>query len=109
MKLAEATERALQLREMFAQYEQQLYGRTWSREEIAMGYVGDVGDLMKLLQAKEGVRDIPEVEDKLGHEFADCLWSILVLAKLYEVDVEAAFVKTMDELEETLKARLNIE
>ena len=107
MKLSEATERAMQLREMFAQYEQKLYGRTWSREELAIGFIGDVGDLMKLLQAKEGVRDIPEVEGKLAHELADCLWSILVLAKLYEVDIEAAFVKTMAELEEILELRLN--
>jgi NTP pyrophosphatase (non-canonical NTP hydrolase) len=109
MNLANASERAMQLREMFAQYELKLHGRAWSREEIAMGYVGDVGDLMKLLQAKEGVRDIHDVEDKLAHELADCLWSILVLAKLYEVDIEAAFVKTMAELEEILKARLNTE
>jgi NTP pyrophosphatase (non-canonical NTP hydrolase) len=109
MKLSEASERAMQLRDLFAQYEQQLYGRTWSREELALGFIGDVGDLMKLLQAKEGVRDIPESEDKLMHEFADCLWAILVLAKLYEVDIEAAFTKTMNELEEILKTRLNTE
>lgn len=109
MNLSEASERALQHREMFAQYEKHLYGRTWSWEEIALGFVGDAADLMKLLQAKEGVRNIPDIEAKLAHELADCLWSILVLARLYEVDIEAAFVKTMAELEEILKARLNTE
>jgi NTP pyrophosphatase (non-canonical NTP hydrolase) len=109
MNLSEASERALRLRELFTQYEQQIYGQTWSRQEIALGFVGDVGDLMKLLQAKEGVRNIPDAEDKLAHELADCLWSILVLAKLYDVDIEAAFVKTMAEIEETLRARLNTE
>jgi NTP pyrophosphatase (non-canonical NTP hydrolase) len=108
MKLAEASERALQVRRLFAQYEQQLYGRLWSREEIALGFVGDVGDLMKLLQAKEGVRQIPDAESKLAYELADCLWSVLILAKLYDVDIETAFVQTMNELEEMLKARLNI-
>ena len=109
MKLSEASERAMQLRGLFARYEQYLYGRTWSREEIALGFIGDIGDLMKLLQAKEGVRNISDVEDKLAHELADCLWSIFVLAKLYEVDIETAFAKTMAELEETLHARLNTE
>ena len=106
MKLEEASERALQLRELFARYEQKLYGRSWTREELAIGFMGDIGDLMKLLQAKEGVREIADVEDKLAHEFADCLWCVLVLAHLYDVDIEAAYIKTMNELELFLKAKL---
>jgi NTP pyrophosphatase (non-canonical NTP hydrolase) len=106
MNLEQASERALQLRELFARYEQKLYGRSWTREELAIGFMGDVGDLMKLLQAKEGVRQIPDVEDKLAHELADCLWAVLVLAHFYDVDIEAAFIKTMNELEVILNERL---
>jgi NTP pyrophosphatase (non-canonical NTP hydrolase) len=109
MNLKEVSERAFQLRELFAQYEKQLYGRTWSREEIALGFVGDVGDLMKLIQAQEGVRNIPDMQAKLEHELADCLWSVLVLAQLHNVDIEAAFIETMDELEEFLKDKLQSE
>lgn len=67
-----------------------------------MGFMGDIGDLMKLIQAKNGVRAIPDVDDKLAHELADCLWSICVLADLYKIDLEQAFVKTMDEIEQHL-------
>ena len=106
MYLRDARERAMQIREQFARYEKQTYGRLWSRQEIALGFMGDVGDLMKLIQAHEGVRNIPDAKNKIAHELADCLWSILVLAHLFDVDIEAAFTKTMDELEEMLKDKL---
>lgn len=96
---AELAERAWRVRELYAGLETARYGRAWSREEVALGFVGDVGDLAKLVQAMEGVRAIPDAREKLAHELADCLWSVMTLAKLYEVDLEAAFLATMDELE----------
>lgn len=63
-----------------------------------MGFVGDVGDLTKLTMTGSGVRDIPDSRPKLAHELADCLWPILVLSHLYAVNLEAAFLKTLDEL-----------
>jgi NTP pyrophosphatase (non-canonical NTP hydrolase) len=67
--------------------------------------VGDVGDLMKLVLAQEGVRAIPDAESKLAHELADCLWSVLVLADLYGVDLEQAFLDSMDNLEHHIRAQ----
>ena len=52
---------------------------------------------------RSGVRAIPDVKAKLAHELADCLWSVMTLARLYEVDLEASFLGTMDELEARLK------
>lgn len=98
MELAQLTERAMQIRQGFAAYEQRRTGRTWTREEIMQGFVVDVGDLMKLVMAKNGARLVDDVDRKLAHELSDCLWSILVLAKLYDVDLEKEFLKTMDEL-----------
>ncbi len=102
MSLPALTARALEIRAAFAAAETQRQGRPWTRAEIMQGFVGDVGDLMKLVMAKEGVRDIPDADRKLGHELADCLWSVLVLASLYGVDLEAEFRRTMDELEKKL-------
>ena len=89
----------MQIRQCFAAYEQRRTGRTWTREEIMQGFVVDVGDLMKLVMAKAGARRVDDMDAKLAHELSDCLWSILVLAKLYEVDLEQEFLKTMAELE----------
>jgi NTP pyrophosphatase (non-canonical NTP hydrolase) len=76
-----------------------LLGRAWTTEELTLGFVGDVGDLVKLIMADAGVREILEVKAKLAHELADCLWSILVLAQRLDVDLEMAFLETMDALE----------
>jgi len=91
--------RALEIRTKYAEYEKKQYGREWTGEEIALGLVGDVGDLMKLVAAKEGIRPNRDIDSKLGHELADCLWSIIIIADKYGVDLEKDFGRTMDYLE----------
>jgi NTP pyrophosphatase (non-canonical NTP hydrolase) len=95
----ELQERAREVRRRYAEVERRTYGRAWRGEDLALGFVGDVGDLVKLVQAKEGVRAADDVDERLAHELADCLWSVLVLADRYGVDLERAFGRTMDELE----------
>ena len=68
-----------------------------------LGLLGDMGDLAKLIQAKKGVRKYDDLKNKLAHELSDCLWSIIILADKYGVDLEAAFVKTMEELDNHLE------
>jgi NTP pyrophosphatase (non-canonical NTP hydrolase) len=104
MDLREMTARALEVRARYAELERSRYGRSWTAEEIALGFVGDVGDLAKLVQGKAGVRGRDGLDEALAHELADCLWSILVLADTYGVDLAAAFEATMDELGEVLPA-----
>lgn len=96
-------DRAWAIRRLYAELETQRYGRPWSREEITLGFMGDVGDLAKLVQAAEGVRAIPDAKAKLAHELADCLWSVMTLARLYEIDLEGSFLATMEALEARLK------
>ncbi len=100
MELAHLSDRAMHIRECFARCEQRRTGRTWTREEIMQGFVVDAGDLMKLVMAKAGARLVDDADRKLAHELSDCLWSVLVLARLYGVDMEKEFLKTMDELEQ---------
>ncbi|QIG45765.1 nucleotide pyrophosphohydrolase [Nocardioides anomalus] len=86
------------VRAAYAAQEAERYGRPWSREEIMLGFLGDVGDLAKLVQGKEGVRPRADLDDALAHELADCLWCVMTLADAYGVDLERAFVATMAEL-----------
>lgn len=99
MTLDKFSARALEIQDLFRKNE----SKPWSRQDIMMGFVGDVGDLAKLVMAEEGLRKIPDARAKLEHEMADCLWSLLVLAKKYDVDLEKAFSRTMNELEAKLK------
>ena len=54
---------------------------------------------MKLTLAEASVREITNSKEKLAHELADCLWSIIVLAEQHDVDLEKAFLMTMKKLE----------
>ena len=102
MEFQAIIDRAVQIRKLYEEKEKQLYGSPWTSEEIALGFVGDVGDLAKLVIAENSKRNIPDSKEKLGHELADCLWSIIVLAKSHDVDIEKLFVQTMDQLEKHL-------
>ena len=92
----------MEIRKLYEAKEAQLYGSPWTSEEIALGFVGDVGDLAKLVIAENGKRNIPNSNEKLRHELADCLWSIIVLANSHDVDIEKSFIETMDQLEKHL-------
>ena len=106
MKFTELEKSALKLNELYEQIEVKRYGRVWTTEELALGFVGDVGDLAKLIQADAGVRHIDDCKAKLGHELSDCLWSIIVLANKCGIDLQAEFVKNTAELTEHLSNEL---
>ena len=107
MELSDLESSALRLNALYEQLEVKRYGRIWTTQELALGFVGDVGDLAKLIQANAGVRTIDDCKAKLGHELSDCLWSILVLANKCGVDLEAAFVRNTSELADCVSGELD--
>ena len=100
MEFQAIIQRADEIRAKYALLEQKQYGAEWTTEELALGFVGDVGDLAKLVVALQGKRKISEAHDKLAHELADCLWSVIILAKAHHIDIEAAFINTMRDLDD---------
>lgn len=98
MNFSDLEKSALQLNDLYEQLETRRYGRVWTTQELALGFMGDVGDLAKLIQAHSGVRDIDGSKAKLGHELSDCLWSIIVLANKCGIDLEAEFVRNTGEI-----------
>jgi NTP pyrophosphatase (non-canonical NTP hydrolase) len=98
---------AIEIRELYDQLNLSQRGRTWTTEEYMLGFVGDVGDLAKLVMAQEGARDMPGGRRALGHELADCLWSVLVLATACRIDLYEEFQRTMDELSSAIRLQLD--
>jgi NTP pyrophosphatase (non-canonical NTP hydrolase) len=98
MNFSDLERAALQLNELYEELETKRWGRVWTIGELALGFVGDVGDLAKLVQAHAGVRDIDDCKAKLGHELSDCLWSIIVLANKCGIDLQTEFTKNTEEL-----------
>lgn len=90
---------ALQVRGKYQELETKRMGREWNLSELTEGFVVDVGDLMKLVMAKEGKRVIDNVDEKLKEEISDCLWSVLCIADKLNIDVETNFVEKMKILE----------
>lgn len=106
MEFCDLETSALQLNNLYEQLEIERWGRVWTTAELALGFVGDVGDLAKLVQANAGIRDIDDCKAKLGHELSDCLWSIMVLANKCGIDLEAEFVRNTRELAEYVSSEL---
>ncbi len=100
--LMELQKQAMAIRLRYAELNEKDGHDKWGPKDYAMGFAGDFGDLQKLIMAKENMRQIDDVDKKLKHELADCLWSILVLAEHYGIDLESEFLNTMKELDERI-------
>lgn len=98
MEFSEYIKKAKEIKEKY----REINPTPWSAAEYAQGFVGDVGDLMKLIMAKNKFRAGENVDVKLAHELSDCLWSILILADELGIDMESEFVKNMDELKKRI-------
>ncbi len=97
--LQQLTEQAEAIRLKYEDVDAKNGRAPWGIRDYAMGFVGDVGKLQKLIMAKENLRELTGIDDidaALSHELADCLWSTLVLAAHYKLDLEKEFAKTMD-------------
>ncbi|MFE5844312.1 MazG nucleotide pyrophosphohydrolase domain-containing protein [Streptomyces niveus] len=105
MELHELQAHALRIHDLYDKLNLHARGRVWTREEFMLGFVGDVGDLAKLVMEQEGARP-GGGREALEHELADCLWSVLILAHRYGVDLDRAFRRTMDDLDNSIRAQL---
>jgi NTP pyrophosphatase (non-canonical NTP hydrolase) len=91
MDLGTLQARAVTIAKLYDRYNVAAGREAWTTGDLALGFVGDVGDLAKLVMAVDGRREIADARDRLGHELADCLWSVLVLADRYSVDLVTEF------------------
>lgn len=95
-------EKSRELRKKYAVLETRVSGRPWGVSQRTQGFVGDVGDFMKLIMAKEGLRKIEDLDDKLKHELIDCFWSIITIADELGVDLEKEFISWAEEQEKII-------
>jgi NTP pyrophosphatase (non-canonical NTP hydrolase) len=101
MEYKDLLERAVEIRNKYDELNAKR-GAQWNEQNLMSGFVGDVGDLSKIIMAKHGLRTMDDIDAKLAHELADCLWSVLVLADKYKIDLATEFMKNMDGLEKRI-------
>ncbi|MBI2552669.1 nucleotide pyrophosphohydrolase [Candidatus Uhrbacteria bacterium] len=107
MEFHEIIKRARAIKKAYAKLNYREGNKVWGASEYTQGLVGDVGDLMKLIMAKKGLRFSAEedVSAALKHELADCLWSVLIIADELGINLEKEFVATMNKLENKITER----
>jgi len=102
MEFQKIIHRALDLRRQYEIKETNLYGSASTSVNIAEGFAGDVNNLVKLVEAEQGQRQIANSKEKLDAQLAHCLWSVVVLANMHNVNLENSFMEAMDRLENHL-------
>lgn len=98
MEFQKLKETALQIKALYAEHNKSTGQQKWDLAAYTQGFVGDVGDLAKLVMAKQNLRRIEDVDAKIAHELADCLWSTIAIADELNINLETVFLKTMEEL-----------
>lgn len=103
-KFSELSQQALAIRDHYNELQKADGHKIWNAQDRTAGFVGDVGDLSKLVMAKHGLRRGPEnLDEALEHELNDCLWSVMVIADELGIDLEKAFVKWIDQMHERIE------
>ena len=100
MQFSHLAEQAIHIQNNYRELNRRSGLQAWTTAEYMQGFLGDVGDLAKLIMAKHQYRKIKDYDDKLAHELSDCLWSLLVLSHELNIDLEQEFLKTMIELKQ---------
>jgi hypothetical protein len=105
--LAEADDRALQVRALYEQIEQRVLDRTWTLPELAVGFTNDAAYVGRLVLAAERTWGIDgDVDAELRHKLAECLWWVFVLADRLDIDMPEAYEATMDRIGDGLQRTL---
>lgn len=91
--------RVKEIQKLYAESDKRRLGKEWDRGDYVKAFAADAGALVKLTMGKDGLREIDKLDEKLSHELADCLYSVIIIADKYGVNLEKSFAETMDELE----------
>lgn len=105
MDFKELIKKAGEIKEAYDKLDRIKGKEVWMASHYAQGLVGDVGDLLKLVMAKNNYSNFKDVDKRIRHELADCLWSIFMLSVELNVDLEKEFIINI----EYLKQKLNEE
>lgn len=107
MEFKEIIKKAKKIKEAYAYLNKREGYRSWGLEEHVQGLIGDVGDLTKLMMAKDGFRfaDGNDAEAGMAKELADCLLSVIMIANELDINLEKEVLKNIQKLEEGISER----
>lgn len=97
--------KALFIKNLYIQKQKEKGKEVWTASDYMAGFVTDIGELSELVLAKKGVRTIEDIDRKLEHELNDCLYSVIILADEFNVDLASTFGNNMDSLAERINKK----
>ena len=104
VKYSDIVNIVMETRTLLENFEQKSVGKKWGNEELLIGLMTDIGDLARLILAKEGFRSAKkDLEKQLRHEIAACFWAIVVLSEKYKVNIPQALQEMSIDLKKKLK------
>ncbi len=98
MEFAEIIQKAKEIQKAYRRHNRRRGHKKCSVNEYAQGFAADVGDLTKLIMARNNLRGGKDIEKKLAHELSDCLWSIIIIAQECHIDLEKEFVAVLNDI-----------
>ena len=99
MEFKDIIKRAQEIQKKYRVFNKKHGHKVWGVSEYVQAFIGDAGDLVKLIMAKENFRHSDNIDEKLAHELSDCLWSITIISKELGIDLEKEFLTTMNALD----------
>jgi|SRR5579862_8464235 len=89
-------QRALEVRRRYDQLEKSRNRQPWNAIKLTRGFKKDLTELLRVVE-----QDMID-RKKMSQELADCFWSVLVIARKLDIDVERIFWTRMAELDNRL-------
>ena len=89
-----------EIRDAYGDFNRREGKKVWNLTDYTQGFVGDVGDLLKIIRA--GNLDNKKNEARLKHEIGDCLWSIIAISQELGIDPEKEFLINAEYLKQKL-------
>lgn len=100
MEVSEISQRSMNIRDVYHQFEESLHGSKWSIEEDALAYLTDAGLVGRLTMDQEQRWPAGnQARHELGQKLAENIWWLHVLADRMEFDLEAELIEFLEEKE----------
>jgi NTP pyrophosphatase (non-canonical NTP hydrolase) len=100
----EFIQKAKEIQKLYRELNKRRNEKNWTASEYVQGLVGDVGNLTRLVMAKNNFRTIKNVDEELRHEIVDCLWALIIISEELHLDLEKEYFEKMKKFEKIIKA-----
>ena len=95
--------KAKEVQKLYRELNKKRNEKKWTVSEYAQGLVGDVGNLTRLVMAKNNFRTIQNINEELKHELVDCLWALIIISEELHIDLEKEYFEKMKKFKKIIK------